>query len=142
MHTMRIKNSIKIIFILICLVMFVSATLPLKNDQNEFKNLKVLPKDITENELFKLMDDFNMALGVDCGYCHAKDKLTKDLDLPSDNKSEKEIARKMITMTMDINKKYFEFNKNIDAIQSVTCITCHRGKERPEIDSILLRKKY
>ena len=139
---MRIKNSIKIIFILICLVMSISATLPLKYHQNEFKNLKILPKDINENALFKIMDDFNMALGVDCSYCHTKDKLTTDLDFPSDKKSEKEIARKMITMTMDINKKYFEFNKNIDAIQSVTCVTCHRGKERPEIDSILLRKKY
>lgn len=121
--------------------MVLSATLPYQYHQNEFKNLKILPKEISEYALFKIMDDFNMALGVDCNYCHSKDKVTADLDFPSDKKPEKEIARKMMTMTMDINNKYFNLNKNIDAIQSVTCITCHRGKERPEIDSILLRKR-
>ena len=79
--------------------MIISATLPSKQQQNEFKNLKVFPKDISEETLYKFMDEFNMALGVDCNYCHAKDKKTAELDLPSDTKSEKEIARKMMIMT-------------------------------------------
>ena len=141
MHTMRINNSIKIVCLLMSLVMAISATLPLKYQQNEFKNLKILPKDISEAALDKIMDDFKMALGVDCNYCHAKNTLTTELDFASDKKPEKEIARKMMTMTMDINKKYFDFNKNINGIQSVTCVTCHRGRERPEIDSILLREE-
>lgn len=33
------------------LVMVISATLPLKYQQNEFKNLKILPKDISEAAL-------------------------------------------------------------------------------------------
>ncbi len=137
---MRIKNSIKIVFLLISLVMVISATLPLNYQQNEFKNLKILPKNINEDALYKIMDDFNMALGVDCNYCHAKSTVLQELDFASDKKTEKEIARKMMTMTMDINKKYFDFNKNTDAIQAITCVTCHRGKERPEIDSIPFRK--
>ena len=121
-------------------VMIISATLPSKQQQNEFKNLKVFPKDISEEALFKFMDEFNKALGVDCNYCHAKNKITTELDFISDTKSEKEIARKMMIMTNDINIKYFGFNNNDNAIVPVTCITCHRGKERPEIDSILIRK--
>ena len=119
--------------LLVSLVMLVSAVLP---SQNKFRNLKILPKGIGEAELDKVMDGFKMALGVKCNYCHAKSATIDELDFASDKKSEKSIARKMMLMTNDINKKYFDFNKKISSLQAVTCITCHRGDPRPEIDSI------
>lgn len=100
----------------------------------EFKNLQVLPKNITADSLDKIMDGFNASLKVDCKFCHVKDKKADSLIFDKDDKSEKEIARKMMRMTMDINKNYFQFNEDVNAkqIQAVTCYTCHKGQPIPE----------
>ena len=118
------------------LVTMISAGLP---SQTKFINLKILPKNISEAELDKVMDDFKIALGVDCNYCHTKKTTVDELDFASDKKSEKEIARKMMLMTTNINKKYFDFNKAKSNIQAITCYTCHRGDPRPAIDSTSLQ---
>jgi hypothetical protein len=103
----------------------------------EFKNLQVLPKNITTDSLDKIMDGFTVGLGVNCKYCHYRDKKADSLIYERDDKPEKEIARKMMLMTMEINEKYFHFNEDIktNEIQAVTCNTCHRGEPRPVADS-------
>lgn len=100
----------------------------------KFKNLQVLPKDITEDSLDHIMDGFTAQLGVDCKYCHVRDKAADSLIYDKDDKPEKEIARNMMRMTMDINKKYFQFNESTTAeqVQAVTCFTCHRKEPMPE----------
>lgn len=106
----------------------------------KFKNLKVLPKDITEKQLDSLMDSYNRALKVSCDFCHAKakkdpfslkpqnDELDFALDIPM-----KEEARKMIRLTMDINKNYFHYDstRRVEFLNVVTCNTCHRGNPFP-----------
>ena len=77
----------------------------------EFKNLQVLPKNIKADPLDKIMDGFNASLKVDCKFCHEKDKNSEVLIMEKDDNPEKEIARNMMRMTMDINKKYFQFMK-------------------------------
>ena len=101
---------------------------------NNFKNLQVLPKNITADSLDRIMDGFNAMLGVNCKYCHYKDKTADTLIFDRDDKPEKEIARKMMRMTMDINKNYFQFNEEVTTvlIQAVTCYTCHKGTVIPE----------
>lgn len=138
MLAIKKSNSLNVILLLVSLVTMISAGLP---DQEKFKNLKVLSKDISEKELDKVMDNFKIALGVDCNYCHARNPNNIDLDFASDRKPEKEIARKMMIMTSEINKKYFGFNQTEKDIQAVGCYTCHRGSERPEIDSLYLQGK-
>lgn len=106
---------------------------------NDFKNLKVLPKDISPTALDKIMQEqFNKGLGVNCDYCHAKQKDGDDLDFPADTKPEKEIARNMMRMTMDINQKYFGAEHSMigDSLLTVTCITCHRGEPYPVIKKV------
>ncbi len=102
--------------------------------QEGFKNLTVLPKDISRDSMKIVMDGFKDALGVKCGFCHApqKDNPGK-MDFASDEKPEKDIARHMIRMTRDINEIFFNFNNSPrpDTIRSVTCITCHRGDPHP-----------
>ena len=99
-----------------------------------FKNLQVLPKNITADSLNKIMDGFNASMGVNCKFCHYRDKKADTLIFDSDEKSEKEIARKMMRMTKDINKNYFQFNEEVTAVQvqAVTCYTCHKGIVIPE----------
>lgn len=114
-----------------------------------WQNLKVLPQDISKNGLDSVMDHFTAALGVKCGFCHVRNLDTKKMEFAKDDKPEKHIARKMMLMSIDINKNHFqqieeEMHKNEGAeqvetpmdsvgylMQYVTCYTCHQGKERP-----------
>lgn len=101
------------------------------------KNLKVLPKDISKDELDEVMDGFKAALGVKCGHCHAPSTIDpKKLDFASDDKIEKEIARKMMKMTAKINKKYFHREDEQGMIANISCMTCHNGSETPKTNQI------
>jgi hypothetical protein len=101
---------------------------------NEYRNLKVLPKNISSKNLSKIMiDDFEDGLGVSCGFCHTKEKDSERLDYASDEKPEKQIARLMMKMTMGINKNYFKLKHPIigDSTLTISCATCHNGQPRP-----------
>lgn len=99
-----------------------------------YKNLKVLPKNISHDDLDKIMHEWNEALGVKCGFCHApmKDNPRK-MDFSSDEKAEKNITREMFKMTGRINKKFFKYKKTPEnPTPPVGCVTCHHGKAHPE----------
>ena len=116
------------------MIVGMAATSPLENKPK--RNLKVLPKDISDDDLDKVMDGWKAALGVHCNFCHARssDSTSKHLDYASDEKPEKNMARSMFRMTAKINKKYFSFNKDDKGtvIPAISCITCHRGNPHPE----------
>ncbi len=97
------------------------------------KNLKVLPKDITDEKLDSIMQSYNKALSVCCDFCHAKDK-KGDTDFASDDNPVKEVARNMLRMTIDINKNYFNTNpkQHPAYLNTVKCITCHKGDAYPQ----------
>lgn len=101
----------------------------------EYENLQVLPKDISSKNLQHIMvDEFQDGLGVGCGFCHAKKEGSLLLDYASDEKPEKEIARAMMRMTMEINKNYFEMEKPMigDDLLVISCSSCHKGTPHPE----------
>jgi photosynthetic reaction center cytochrome c subunit len=64
---------------------------------------------------------FAASLGVRCRYCHEEDNAKREMD----TKPQKAMARRMIAMTMAINKNTF------GGRSAVTCNTCHRGSPRP-----------
>lgn len=99
-----------------------------KNDQ--FKNLQVLPQDISEEALEEIMEGFNEALGVKCTFCHVMHE-PMDFDFASDDKMQKNVARGMMRMTMDINKNYFNTENPMEF--SVNCYTCHQGEATPAL---------
>ncbi len=127
------KKSIVIILVSFFIAFGIAATTP--SAEHKFKNLKVLPKDISQEALSKVMDNFKNALGVHCTFCHApsKDTANHHPDFASDEKPEKNIARKMMKMTKKINSKFFSYNKNEQGqfVPTVECMTCHHGKEHP-----------
>jgi cytochrome c553 len=105
-------------------------------DEPIFKNLKVLPKNISKEDLDKVMDGWRDALGVRCNFCHARNAETNKMDMASDAKPEKEMARNMMKMTAKINEKYFKMDKDDkehgDAMTAaITCMTCHHGAAHP-----------
>lgn len=101
-----------------------------------FKNLKVLPQDISKDDLDSIMDGFTIALNVRCGFCHArvKDTTVHKLDFPSDEKEEKTTARNMMKMVNMLNTgSTFNWNNSTkpDTIHTIICYTCHRGMKQP-----------
>lgn len=95
-------------------------------------NLKVLPKNISNEELEATMKSYNLALGVKCNHCHApKSNGEKGLDFASDANPIKEVARHMIKMNNQINKKYFSKHQKDGVFQQIGCGTCHNGAATP-----------
>ena len=91
---------------------------PQKTAEQQFKNIQVL-KDIPAEQLIPTMQFIAGSLGVQCEFCHVEHEMDKD------DKKEKQTARKMIAMELEIDKGHFE-----NELQ-VTCYTCHRGSPHP-----------
>jgi cytochrome c553 len=99
-------------------------------------NLKVLPKNLTGEQVHEIMEKWEDALAVHCSACHAADPNNigpngrPRLNFADDSKPEKATARKMYTMTEEINMDYIS---KIDSSGApVTCGTCHRGHFGPQ----------
>ena len=94
-------------------------------------NLKVLPKDISADDLDKLMHRYQAELGAPCGYCHEQNTETKHIDFASDENPVKQTARFMISMTGDINNKYLTQLGDRRYSQPLSCGNCHQGQIDP-----------
>ena len=136
------KKYSTVIVIIILIVISASSFISSPPVNHEFQNLQVLPKDITEDQLDSVMDHFKASLGVKCDFCHAGGLIDssgrRHLDLVSDAKEEKLMAREMLKMTAYINATYFNFNNSTrpDTIHTVICYTCHRGSHEPEASNL------
>lgn len=86
----------------------------------KFKNIQVLG-DMPAAQMLPVMHLMRASLGVRCQFCH----VTEGNQYALDGKPEKETAREMIRMVLDINRK------NFDGRPVVTCNTCHNGREHP-----------
>lgn len=84
-----------------------------------WKDLRVLPKEISKPELKGVMKNMSKALGVDCDFCHKEPNM--EAETPK-----KKLARDMMQMTDELNKKYRPSTNG-----KITCFTCHRGDKRP-----------
>lgn len=95
------------------------------------ENLKVLPEDISPVELRNTMRGFAMDLGVRCETCHVGEagQPLETFDFAADDKENKQIAREMLRMVRAINKEHIGMIEG--ARLEVTCLTCHRGIQRP-----------
>jgi Photosynthetic reaction centre cytochrome C subunit len=101
-------------------------------DQGEFHNLKVLPQNITHDQLLATMRTFARSLGVKCDHCHVPlpEGSKERFDFANDAKAEKQAARMMLRMTSNVNGQYISTLH--DPTVSVSCYTCHRGKSVPD----------
>jgi len=129
--------------ILLALIAAIPATPLHAQIPDKFTNLKVVPKDISKDELIDVMRGFSSALGVRCGFCHARKDPSpqSEFDWASDSKPEKETARVMMRMTRLINTEQIPkiTTKDSDRVE-VKCATCHHGQERPwQIEDVLTR---
>jgi hypothetical protein len=99
-------------------------------------NLKVLPRNLTGDQVHEIMRGWAAALGVHCSRCHVEipGQIGPDgkprLNFADDSKQEKSTARSMVTMTEEINRKYITKIENTEV--PVSCGTCHRGHFDPQ----------
>ena len=108
-------------------------------EKDDWKNIKIIPKNIDEDQMERIMHQFSGQLGVTCSYCHPDTKpgiFPRRVDFVTDEKQEKRTARKMMLMTDKLNKKYFNYSNDysFSSLQShpgITCNTCHRGLPIP-----------
>jgi hypothetical protein len=128
------KNKIVVLLGLFAMVFLgIAAAKPF---EEKHENLKVLPQNISHADLDSVMTGFEKALGVGCDFCHSKNKINeKDFDFASDDKPEKEIARRMMKMAEMINKEFFNYTivYKSGELMAVSCKTCHGGNPRPEL---------
>lgn len=107
------------------------------HDEPTPTNLKVLPKDMTGEQVHQLMHTWAAELGTECTTCHAADPDRKApngrpmLNYADDSKPEKNTARLMYKMVEDINKNYLSTIDNSG--MPVSCGTCHRGHVEPPL---------
>src|SRR5262245_61567820 len=99
-NSLVMKNKLLVVASLTAFVVIgIAASKPIIKE----RNLKVLPKDISNSDLDSIMDVYSKQLNVACDFCHANSKINpQDLDYASDDKPEKEITRQMMRMTAAI----------------------------------------
>ncbi|HEY7547371.1 MAG TPA: c-type cytochrome [Blastocatellia bacterium] len=86
------------------------------------KNIQSL-KGLPDSQLIPVMNMFSASLGVRCDFCHVR--VGNEWAYDKDDKKAKQTARKMIEMTINLNKASFENRPE------VSCFTCHVGHEHP-----------
>ncbi len=89
--------------------------------QPEFKNLQVLNKNISKDDLKATMNNFADYLDVKCSFCHILDEYHKD------DKEHKQVARKMIQLTRMVRKDGKKYFSKDYKTEEFTCFTCHNG---------------
>lgn len=94
-----------------------------KSVDQVFKNIKVL-NGMPQSKLYPAMRFMAASLGFQCGSCHVI--RNGMIDAPADDKPEKQTARQMIRMVIEINNTQFQGNP------TVSCYTCHRGTRTPQ----------
>jgi hypothetical protein len=105
-----------------------------------FSNLRVLPRDISRDQLNDAMLDNLLGLGLPrlqgegCLYCHVgnMEQPRSQWDYASDDKPMKLKARAMMAMVQAINTDFLaRLATRIDTGYRVTCQTCHAGRSDP-----------
>jgi Photosynthetic reaction centre cytochrome C subunit len=131
----------KKIIVSTCMGLFISAgmaAIHMPPEKHTWKNLKVMPKNIDEEQMERVMYKYTRQLGVTCIFCHPQTKpgITPiRIDFATDELPQKRTAREMMRMTDKINIKYFGY-KNDYGFNSlhnsvISCTTCHRGISKP-----------
>ncbi len=117
------------------------AQAPAQNFPQTFTNLQVWPANTPPATVQNFMNAFDDSLGITCDYCHVR--RDGKFDFASDDKREKQVARRMILLRDSINVEMAAIvskpagagptseNGHPNAPVRVLCSSCHRGLPIP-----------
>lgn len=96
-------------------------------------NVQVLPKTTPVMDVVGAMRNFAVGLGVRCQYCHVGEEgmPLERFDFPNDEKRTKLVARQMMRMVQEINRRLDTIPGRTSPGLEVSCVTCHRGVNKP-----------
>jgi TolA-binding protein len=110
-----------------------TAQAPGKFPPDSLINTKVIPHSTPVPQVLAIMRNFTGALGVRCQYCHVgqEGQQLSQFDFASDQKREKLVARQMMLMVQEVNRRLDTIPDGRSPTLQATCATCHRGLTRP-----------
>jgi hypothetical protein len=125
-----------IVILGIVFVVAISYAFTKKGSDPGWKNLKILPKNITEHQMDSVMNHYSVSLNVGCEFCHVKNVVNgnEEWDMATDKNKHKLVAREMMTMTNKLNDEHFPYGGKASDMATdltVTCYTCHQGRKHP-----------
>jgi hypothetical protein len=96
-------------------------------------NARVIPRATPVIQVIGMMRNFAGDLGVRCQFCHvgAEGMPLDRFDFASDQKRTKVVARQMMLMLQEVNRRLDSLPGRLASGLQVTCATCHRGVSRP-----------
>lgn len=96
-------------------------------------NTKVIPHKTPVTEVLGMMRNISGDLGVRCTFCHVgkEGAPIASFDFPSDEKRNKLVARQMMLMLAEVNRRVDTLPERPSPKLTATCGTCHRGVSRP-----------
>ena len=96
-------------------------------------NVQVFPKNTPVVQVWGNMRNIAFGLGVTCTFCHVgrEDAPLEQIDFVSDDKRNKLVARQMMRMMQEANRRIDSIPARATPAITVTCATCHRGVSRP-----------
>jgi hypothetical protein len=111
----------------------VLAQAPRKFPPDSLVNTKVIPHATPVPQVLGMMRNFAGDLGVRCQFCHVGEEgqPLDRFDFASDDKRTKLVARQMMLMLQEINRRLDTIPRASASAVAATCGTCHRGVSRP-----------
>jgi hypothetical protein len=106
---------------------------PTRFPPDSLVNTHVIAHNTPVMQVIGVMRNFTFNLGVRCQFCHVGEEgqpLTQ-FNFTSDEKRTKVVARQMMLMVQDINRRLDSLPGRMTPGLQVTCNTCHRGTSRP-----------
>jgi hypothetical protein len=109
------------------------AQAPAKFPPDSLVNTKVIPHSTPVPQVLGLMRNITGDLGVRCQFCHVgkEGQPLSQFDFASDDKRTKLVARQMMLMLQEINRRIDTIPARSTPALQATCATCHRGLSRP-----------
>jgi hypothetical protein len=119
--------------LLLALVTNAAAQAPRRFPPDSLVNTRVIPRSTPVIQVVGTMRNITFALGVRCQFCHlGEEGMPLDrFDFASDEKRAKQVARQMMVMVQEINRRLDTIPLRPAPGLEVTCQTCHRGVRRP-----------
>ena len=110
-----------------------SAQPPGKWPPDSLVNVQVFAKNTPVVQVWGQMRTIAFGLGVECTFCHVGQDRARleQIDFASDQKRTKLVARQMMRMVQEVNRRIDSIPARPSPAVTVACVTCHRGVSRP-----------
>ena len=119
--------------VVVALPALLIAQVPRRFPPDSLINVKVMSRTTPPMQLIGVMRNFSGDLGVRCQFCHVGEegKPLDQFDFAIDQKRTKLVARQMMLMVQEINRRVDTLPGHDANSLQVTCATCHHGVSRP-----------